>query len=288
MDWNRIPSLHALRAFEAVARHQSYVAAARELNVTDAALRQQVRKLEAFFDTALVVRSGHSITTTQAGASLAVGLSDGFEKIQNVVEDMQSRISNRPVRVALTPAFAENWLIPRLPDFWALYPDIEIDLSPSIKSVDLSRGNHDLAIRYGHGDWPEGDARMIASADYTVVAAAGLAGFEKSDDIASLTSATWLFEDGREEHRQWANSQNIDFGAHQNRSYPNNSLVISAVRAGHGISVQSWALVEKDVQTGVLVALFRQQTPKLGYYLLHHKELSQKAKSFARWLAGLS
>lgn len=288
MDWKQIPSLAALRAFEATARHESYVIAARELNVTEAALRQHVRKLEDFFATALLVRKGRNIALTQDGTQLANGLSEGFAKIQTTAENLLSSSASRPVRVALPPSFAENWLMPRLPDFWALHPDIEIDLSPSIKSVDLSLGHHDLAIRYGRGDWPNGNARLITSGDYTVVASPKLSSVGTAKSIDELCDAVWLFEETRDEHRLWADSHGVDFHAPHNRSYPNNSLVLSAVRAGHGISVQSWALVENDLTTGVLVSLLREKVPKLGYYRFYQKSLTNKAKCFADWLTHIS
>jgi len=286
MDWKRIPSLAALRAFEATARCGSYVAAARELNVTDAALRQHIRTLEAHFDTPLIARAGRGIALTEAGVELSAGLADGFARIQGTVDQVRNRRRTRPVRVALTPAFAENWLIPRLAPFWTEHPDIEIDLAPSIKPVDLGRGEHDLAIRYGTGDWPDCEAHMLAPADYTVVASPNLPGAAPVASLAALQDAVWLFEDGREEHRRWAQGHGLNYDAERNRFYPDNSLVLSAVRAGHGFSVQSQALVETDLKTGVLVAVFTERNARLGYYLLHPKRLRREAELFSKWISG--
>lgn len=284
MDWKLIPSLAALRAFEATARHQSYVAAARELNVTEAALRQHVNALSLFYETPLTQRNGRKISLTTDGQRLASGLSDGFGKIQTASENLLTRSTARPIRIALPPSFAENWLMPRLPDFWNRHPDIEVDLSPSIKPVDLSLGHHDLAIRYGHGNWPMGDAALIASGDYTIVAAPNHATLTKSN----LANAVWLFEEGRNEHSQWAATHGINPDAPQHRSYPNNSLVLSAVKAGHGLSVQSWALVEKDVKDGILQAILREKIPTLGYYRYAQGPLSIKAAHFSNWLTSFA
>lgn len=264
----------------------TYAQAARELNVTEAAVRQHVRKLEKYFGSPLAVREGRGLALTEEGRRLAAGLSDGFAIIQTTSEQLISQIARRPVRVALTPAFAENWLMARLPEFWLYHPDIEIDLSPSIKPVDLSRGYHDLAIRYGRGNWTEDNVKLIASADYTVVVSPNFQGSVQENNLQGLLDDIWLFEGDREEHRQWANSHGLDFDASRNRHYPNNSLVLSAVRAGHGISVQSWALVEKDIRSGALISLFRQEVEGLGYYLLYQRELTKNATSFATWLDG--
>lgn len=284
MDWKNIPSLSALRAFEATARCGSYTRAARELNVTDAALRQHIRALETHFETALVERSGRGISVTPAGVMLATGLSGGFTEIQRTVEHLLTRQTERPVRIALTPAFAENWLIPRLPEFWNKHPDIDIDLTPSIKSVDLSHGDFDFAIRYGIGGWPKGNAQMVASAEYTVVAAPNLSQASVSN-IRDLANATWLFEETRTEHRDWAAAHGFDFDAPQNRFYSNNTFVLSAARAGLGYSVQSHALVETDLATGALVSVFSEPDARLGYYLLHQQKLRQSARYFADWIS---
>ena len=287
MDWKLIPSLSALRAFEATARCGSFVGAAAELNVTDAAIRQHVRALETHFGLALVKREGRGITCTKFGEELASGLRAGFERIQTTIEEIQDKNARKPVRVALTPAFAENWLIPRLPQFWSAHPEIQVDLAPSLKNVDMEAGNYDLAIRYGKGDWGQVKTRFLASADYTIVASSQLA-LPMVADISELRDAVWLFEGSRQEHRDWADSHGLDFDARQNRLYPNNSMVLSAVRAGHGYSVQAYALVQSDLAIGALASVFRERVSGLGYYLLSRDRPREDALIFATWMNSVS
>lgn len=284
MDWKQIPSLASLRAFEATARCGSFVGAARELNVTDAAIRQHVRALEAHFGSALVTRAGRGISCTKLGEELAAGLKAGFERIQTTVEETHRQRERKPVRVALTPAFAENWLIPRLPQFWSKHPDIQIDLAPSLKNADLEGGHYDLAIRYGRGDWGDAKTQFLVSADYTIVASPQLVRPEMVSEVNELRDAVWLFEDSRQEHRDWARNHGLDFEAKQNRFYPNNSLVLSAVRAGHGYSVQSHALVETDLATGALIAVLREHVAGLGYYLVSPPQSREDARIFTAWM----
>lgn len=279
MDWKNLPSLAALRAFEATARHTTYAAAAVELNVTDAALRQHVRTLEARFSRPLVRRAGRGIELTDEGISLAKALATGFGAIAEGVADMDRTRANQPVRVACTPAFAETWLMPRLPDFWSRYPQVEVDLAPSLRNVDLAGGAYDLAIRYGRGGWGWPDTARIASAAYTIVAAPTYN--RPTDD--NLNAATWLFEVGRTEHKIWATDRGLDYDGPSCRFYPTNSLVLSAVRAGHGISVQAWALVESDISHGTLHALETVEDDTLAYYLLTASPRSEALK-FRDWL----
>lgn len=284
MDWRKIPSLAGLRAFEAVARCQSYSAAARELNVTEAAVRQHLRGLEGFFGISLVHRSGRGVALSDRGRKLAASVASGFQALQAGIEDLQSDEAARPLKIALTPAFAENWLMPRLGGFWAEHPDIETELAPSLRLVDLKADAVDLAIRYGHGDWPGTHAELLASAEYLVVATGDFMAGRRAASIADLRDLPWLFEESRTEHQTWAAERGIDFHAARNRFYPTNSLVLSAVRAGYGLSLQARALVERDLQAGALVCVLSEDPGTLGYYMVTLQEPRAKLKVFLRWL----
>jgi len=284
MNWRNIPSLYALRAFEAVARAKSFSDAARDLNVTEAAMRQHVRGLEQWFDTKLAERSGKGLALTESGERLAVITSESFQTLSNGLASFAASEEERAVTVSLTPAFAETWLMPRLDQFWAEHPDIEVNLAPSLKFVDLRAGNFDMAIRYGLGNWPGLEVDQIASAEYVVVAKPGLANANADDAPDALRTHTWLFETSRQEHRDWATQHNIDFDAPTNRHYPTNSLVLAAARAGHGVSLQARALVQMDLELGVLEELYSEASDPLAYYLVAHSKLRPKAMTFANWL----
>jgi len=288
MDWRNVPSLHALRAFEVVAREKSFTMAARDLNVTEAAVRQHVRTLEHWFNTKLAERSGKGLALTQNGERLATITSDSFQTLARGVDDLMTTEENRPVTVALTPAFAEIWLMPKLDRFWEEYPDIEINLAPSLKVVDLNSNHFDLAIRYGLGDWHGLEATALASAEYVVVAKVGMAGAVTSSGLHNLKTYPWLFEVSRQEHRDWAEKHKIDFDSDSNRHYPTNSLVIAAARAGHGLSVQARALVQTDLELGVLEELYSEDNSPLGYYLVRGSQMRSNARTFADWIINAS
>lgn len=287
MDWHSLPSLAGLRAFETVARRGNYSAAARDLNVTEAAIRQHMRGLEEFLGHALASREGRGIVLTEIGAKLAKSVSAGFQTIHAGIEELQNDDETRPLKIALTPAFAENWLMPRLGQFWSDHPDIEIELAPSLKVADLRKAGIDLAIRYGHGDWPGCRSELLASAEYVVVATQGLMQGRDAaahSDLSDLQSCPWLFETGRVEHQRWTADRGIDFQAARNRFYPTNSLVLSAARAGHGLSLQSRALVERDLQSGLLVEVYCEDPGTLAYYIVTLPAPRRKTAIFERWL----
>ncbi|MEM9129630.1 MAG: LysR family transcriptional regulator [Pseudomonadota bacterium] len=284
MNWQDIPSLHALRAFEAVARRRNFTAAANDLNVTEAAVRQHVRGLEQWFGTSLAERSGKGLALTQNGDQLARITSDSFQNLASGVSRLLAREEDRPVTVALTPAFAEIWLMPKLDQFWRQYPDVEINLAPSLTLADPKSDQFDLAIRYGLGNWPGLEARFLASAEYVVVAKPGMVSEPVSRKLSSFKDYPWLFETTRQEHRDWANGRDIDFDADKNKFYPTNSLVLAAARAGHGLSLQARALVQTDLDLGSLQELYAEDNAPLGYYLVTRPNVRQKAKAFANWL----
>lgn len=284
MDWRKVPSLHALRAFEAVARAKSFSVAARDLNVTEAAMRQHVRGLEQWFDTKLAERSGKGLALTENGERLAVITSESFQTLSNGIASFAAYEEERAVTVSLTSAFAENWLMPRLDQFWEEHPDVEVNLAPSLKLADLRADNFDLAIRYGLGNWPGLDFHRIASAEYVVVAKSGLVDVKAIGALDALGGYAWLFETTRQEHRDWATQHNIDFDAPTNRHYPTNSLVLAAARAGHGVSLQARALVQMDLDLGILEELHSEANDPLAYYLVTHSRLRPKAMTFANWL----
>lgn len=284
MDWRKIPSLASLKAYEATARLKNYSAAARELNVTDAAIRQHIRGLETFFGKSLVIRSGRGVALTENGTKLAVPVTSAFQTLQAGIENLSDDDATRPLKIALPPAFAENWLMPRLGRFWAQHPDIEIELAPSLKLMNLKEGGFDLAIRYGHGKWPGYNSQKLASAQYIVVATKEFMDTRKPSSLTELSTQPWLFESNRVEHQLWAKERGIDFDAEQNKFYPTNSLVLSAARAGYGLSLQSRALVERDLENGDLISVYSEDKEALAYYLVTGVDQREKLTIFMRWL----
>ncbi|MEO1638963.1 MAG: LysR substrate-binding domain-containing protein [Pseudomonadota bacterium] len=284
MDWRTIPSLHALRAFDAVARASSFSGAARELNVTEAAIRQHVRGLEGRLATKLVKRHGNSLELTSKGRALAETTAQSFQTLARGVHALADSDENRPVGIALPPSFAEIWLMPKLEEFWREHPGIDVSLTPSLSLADPSKEPFDLAIRYGTGRWSGVEATRLASAEYVVVAKPGLVVGTATRDLALLSDYPWLFETTRHEHRDWAERHGLDFDASDNRHYPTNSLVIAAARAGHGLSLQSRSLVQTDLKLGSFEELYAEECTPLAYYLLSDRDLRAKAKILADWL----
>ena len=202
-DWPRFPSLTALRAFEATARLESFSAAARVLNVTHAAVAQQVRALEDHLGAELVYRSGRSLSLTAEGAKLATALNEGFRTIEAGLSEVQASTPGAPLRVTMTPAFAAQWLMPRLGAFWADHPDVPLSLHPDKRVIDLRREGLDLAIRFGDGTWPGLEAEFLTSAHYVIVASPDLLDGRTELTLEEMSSMPWVIEQDWPEALVW-------------------------------------------------------------------------------------
>jgi LysR family glycine cleavage system transcriptional activator len=283
MDWRRIPSLPALRALEAAARLGSLAAAADALNVTPAAISQHIRTLEREFGP-LMRRDGRRLVPTDRGHVLAAGLREGFGRIAATIEELRRELEGAPVSVSLTPGFAANWLMPRLGSFWAAHPEVELALHPSESLEDVPADAFDVSIRYGSGSWSGLRAHWLTDADFSVVAAPRFLADARASG-RSPGSGRWIFAPAGREYRNWAEQHGHLTPDAPVSTLDTNDLVLAAVRAGHGLSVQPRALVEQDLRSGALEVLSRNSDPGVGYYLLHSPEpLRASVRAFVDWL----
>lgn len=146
---DRLPSLTALRAFEAAARHMSFAKAADELHVTAAALSYQIKTLEADLGHPLFRRLNRAVELTEAGRALAPGTSDAFTGLTAAWRNANRVIESDALTVTAGPAFTAKWLAPRLFGFSKDHDGIDLRLLASLRIVDLERDDVDVAIRFG-------------------------------------------------------------------------------------------------------------------------------------------
>jgi LysR family glycine cleavage system transcriptional activator len=285
MDWSEIPSLSALRAFEAAARHQSLSKAAAELNVTHAAIAQHVRALEADFSESLLVKRGRGVVTTPAGNDLAGYLSEGFMTVADGVRRLREMREGRPLNISVTPMFASNWLIPRMGEFWAEHPEVTININPSSDIVDLRRDGFDLCIRFGEGTWPGHQVELLTDGDYWVLGAPELLGDRTVNCLADVADLPWLLEGHMMERRALIEREGVQLKDIRHTLLSTNSMVLSGAFAGLGIVVQAKSLVEREVARGKLVKICELRQENLGYYILTLPDRHPKGlATFLRWL----
>lgn len=285
IDWLRVPPLSALRAFEATARTGSFSAAAAALNVTHAAIAQQVRSLETRLGCALVTRAGRGVVLSDEGLVLARACNAGFSAIEGAVRDLRDAQAGSALSVTMTPVFADKWLMPRIKGFWSSHPEIALTLRPDYRVVDLRRERVDVGIRFGRGKWPGVDAEYLTSARFLVVAAPSLLTAGTDLTSAELEAMPWITEARWNEPLAWLRDQQIDLGDRPTLDLPNEELAISAARQGMGLYVATAALVEEDLKSGALVALRDPKDQDPGYYVVTPAGPQKPAvRQFVRWL----
>ncbi|WP_183416459.1 LysR family transcriptional regulator [Limibacillus halophilus] len=285
MRWHDLPSLSSLRAFESAARNRSFSKAGREMNVTHAAVAQQVRRLEEWLGVGLLFREGRGLSLTADGKILAEGLLEGFSQIAETIEMVASGGRDRPLNISMTPSFAVSWLMPRIGEFRTKHPSIELMLNPSVDVVDFRRDTIDLAIRYGDGDWPGLISAPFIPARFTIVAAKSLVQDRKIDSPQDLQDLPWLQEMGTREALQWLESQGVDLSSRKlNVTHLPGYMLLSALRAGQGVACTTSVWVEEDIAAGHLVSLYQEDSSK-SYHIVHRPSvLRPEAKIFIDWM----
>jgi LysR family transcriptional regulator, glycine cleavage system transcriptional activator len=191
-----LPSLNALAAFEAAARHLSLTRAAQELNVTPGAVSKQVKQLEEEVGHPLFQRLHRAIKLTAEGETLAQGLRDAFERMSSTLRLVSQSRGLRSVSIGTTMAFAQLWLMPRLGRFWNAYQDIVIDHMISDRTQDLYRPDVDLRVRYGDGSWPGEESAKLFDDRIIAVASPGFAAARKVKSVRDLSELPLLSVEG--------------------------------------------------------------------------------------------
>jgi LysR family transcriptional regulator, glycine cleavage system transcriptional activator len=288
-DWRSIPSLTALRAFAATAELRSFSQAARVLNVTHAAVAQQVRALEDQLGRPLVQREGRGVSLTADGEQLAQALGEGFAAFQRGLEALRTGEADRPVRVTLTASFAAQWLMPRLRDFWDRHPDIGLSLHPDSKVVDLHRERMDLGIRYGNGEWPGVEATYLASARLVIAGAPSLIGDRATLSMTDLSAMDWILSRTWPEQDTYLRQLGLDPESLNRTDINSEELAIAAARQGLGLVVESAALIEADVADGRLRIVHESREKLPAYFVVTLPGPKRAAaRAFLKWLSAQS
>jgi LysR family glycine cleavage system transcriptional activator len=281
LRWRDLPSLSLLRAFDATARHGSFAEAGRVLNVTHAAVTQAVRGLEAELGVCLVRRSGRTVGLTEAGEALARSLADGFGTIAGGVEALRRAEARRVVRVATTTFIAETNVMPRLAEFWAKHPGIEVAMTPSPATVDLLQGGFDLAIRVLEDGWVEPPGLEIRPLVRTPILATCAPSLAGRDPL----QMPWIVGPGSAWDKDQLRKAGIDPDALRKVQLGSPHLEMSAARQGLGAMLATEVICRADVEAGRLVVLPISGLPFVTYAAVLPKGPRRAAvDDFANWL----
>lgn len=252
-----LPSLNGLRVFEVVTRHLNFRLAAEELGVTQGAVAQQVRGLEVELGLKLFDRQPRTLALTEAGRSYVANVRRAFELIAEATEAL--RPEPQHLTISVTPTFASKWLIPRLPDFTAAHPDIDLRILATDRISNFQTDAVDLAVRYGRPPFGPGlDVDLLF--EQVVVAVGSPLLIEKlgSPAQAEAFARYALLHDA---HDFWPQFLEQVFpegapAAPKNIRFNQTAHAIEAAIAGQGLALASRLFVEGDIRDGRLTRLF--------------------------------
>lgn len=284
----RLPPLNALRAFEAAGRHLNFRIAAEDLGVSQGAVAQQVRGLEARLDLRLFERRHKTLAFTDAGRAYHEQISRAFALLRSATATL--RPAPAKVTISVTPSFASRWLIPNLSAFTEAYPDIEL-LIQATESLSSFRGEGiDLAVRQGRPPFGASlEAELLFRQEIVAVCTPSLLADGWLPLDADALSALVLLHDAHnlwpaflKEVAGWAGAP-PDRGLRFNQT----SLSIDAALAGQGVALASRFLVAAELAAGRLVQAFPGTLPgERDFYLLARRSPQRPAAVTAvrQWL----
>lgn len=286
----QLPSLTALRAFEAAARHGSISKGAQELGVTHAAISRQVTKLEASLKAKLFERYKHQIHLTRRGAAYAAQLRRIFDDLLNVTrEEFDVRVDASFLRIGVQSTFAIRFLIPRLAKFKALHPDLTIQVESSHKPVDPRSSDIDVAIWMGYGNWPALTATKLYEDEIVPVASPALLAQRHLQSYGDLRHFNLLQNELRPD--DWVvwlaavGARDVDASRGLRLEY--SALVYEAALNALGIAMAQPILVKDDIASKRLVPVFDRRVKTGRSFYAVHLPASPHADAIARFLEWL-
>ncbi|WP_010139110.1 LysR family transcriptional regulator [Oceanicola sp. S124] len=284
IDWLSLPSLTALRALAALAETGSTVAAGNRLNVSHAAVSQQVKALEEHLGLALVRRGARSLELTEEGRLLADRVLDGMAGIEETVQQLRGEEQARPVLVTCTPTLASYFLMPRLAEYQQAHPEVSLMIDPTPQLRDLGPGGADIALRYGDGNWPGLTTELLVRSPVAVLASPELIPHGIDPGPAELADYPWFQELGTNEASDFLQWQGARLNPTRGVTSLPGNLMVEALRSGRGVGAMAKAFAEEDIRAGRL-RLLHEDARKKGYFLLTRPDrLRPAARDFARWL----
>lgn len=286
----KLPPLNALRAFEAVARHLSFRAAADELHVSHSAVSHHIRALEARFDIQLFIRTTRRVELSAEGARFFPAIKEAFDRIERSTAELSdSRLAGiLTVQVYVTTAM--RWLLPRLSRYQQLHADVEVRLSTSFQEWEFRADGIDVGIILGNEDNPELFYRYLYTGRVTPVCAPammiGERGLRQPADLSRLPLID-VYTSPNDWNR-WLQAANLgNLPRRVSTHYDTYLLALEAAAAGGGIAMAEVQDIDEDIRTGRLIRPFDISiTRERNWYIVckHGREAEAKIKSFMDWV----
>ncbi|MGR2704516.1 LysR substrate-binding domain-containing protein [Vibrio campbellii] len=282
-----LPPLNSLKAFEATARLQSFTKAAEELNVTRAAVSQQVKSLEAYLDATLFERNGAQLNLTQAAHEYLPVVSHVFQSLSAATQHLFSRQQQAQLTLHVAHSFCSQWLMPRLADFHRQHPKISFKVSTTANAMPSNSDIADVEIINGYGEWQSQKAIQLTRENWIVVASPGFLHLNPVRDLADLIRLPKLATGGYQETWQcWLEHQGYQGTSIKlTGEFEHSLLAIEAAVNQLGVLLVRDLLVEDHLQQGTLVKVGEWSMPSRGaHHMIIRDEEKPHVKAFVDWV----
>ncbi|WP_349606800.1 MULTISPECIES: LysR substrate-binding domain-containing protein [Cupriavidus] len=286
----RLPSLSSLRAFESAALHLNLRRAAADLFITESAVSRQIASLESLLGVQLFHRANQRITLTAAGALYSGQVREMLRKLQrDTLDIMAHEGAGGTVELACVPTLAVEWLIPRLPDFYARHPKVVINISAQSDVFLFDGTPYDAAIHFGEAVYPGARADPLFGEESVAICHPDFFSGRKRIGAHDIARAPLLHLATRSfGWKQWMEAAGIDdVNAMRGARYDHHSMVIAAARAGLGIGLVPRFLVEEYLASRQLVIpVARALRATSAYYLVSPdtRPMSDAMQRLRDWL----
>ena len=307
---SRLPPLNALKAFEATARHLSVKKAAAELSVTPAAVSHQIKALEDHLGIQLFHRHNRALELTEAARAALPKLREGFDNLAQAVERLRVHKGGGMLMVSAAPSFAARWLMPRLHRFLEAHPEIDVRISARLRqasegrrevaaeraTVDTWLADSDVAILYGHGDYPDFQVDKLLALSITPICSPRLVTHPQHPLVrpADLKHHLLLHDDtgdlydGVSFWEVWLKAAGVEeVDLRRGPHFSHAVLAFEAAIEGHGVVATMPVLAESDLHSVRLVTPFALRVPLASaYYLVCSVEAAKRpaVAAFRAWL----
>jgi DNA-binding transcriptional LysR family regulator len=265
-----LPSLRALRAMTFVAREGSLARAAERLNVTPSAISHLLKDLERQLGVALFERTRTGVQPTEHGWALIAGIQEPLAQIESAMAAF--RRDRQEVRLSTISTFASHWLIPRLPSFHAVRPEVRVSVFTTMHPTDFTIADIDCAIRFGRGEWPD---LMSVPLFNEALAVVGLRSILRQIDSAELASSMRrtriiTVSTRPDELRIWWRGLGLDGPLPQPAlTVETRAQAISGAMAGVGVTLVDPRFILAESRTDGLSVLDVKPVPlDVGYHLV--------------------
>lgn len=286
-----LPSLTALQFFDASVRHLSFTRAARELNVTQSAVSRQIRQLEEYLGRPLFRRHKQRLILTEPGEIYSVSVRDLLDRAEAATLQLMAYGSGGgTLTIALLPTFGSRWLVPRLGDFTARYPDIQLNLVTQVKPFDFAGSDIDAAIHFGDEVWPGAVCHRLMSEVVVPVAAPSLldrgVALARPEDVVRYPLLQHVTRP--QAWQEWLRAVGVErlecrLGPRFEQFY----MVIQAAIAGLGLAMLPRFLIQEELASGRLIVAFDRPVVSVdAYYLVHPERKTglRRITVFRDWL----